>query len=157
MTVKKLDGIVGSIDEILIPAFLRAARGAYGNEIGRRLADTGFDDMPRNGPFVLGGMANHGATAGDLVRQLGVSKQAASQLIDTLVLRGYLARHENPDDRRRVDIELTERGHAAAKAVRAGVVAIDDALARRISPTELAGLRAGLAALVEIREEGEAH
>jgi DNA-binding MarR family transcriptional regulator len=142
-------------EEVAFPALLRAARGAYADEIRRELAAAGFDDLPRNGPFVLGGMANHGAPAGDLVRRLGVSKQAASQLVDTLVLRGYLERHANPEDRRRLLIELTERGRAAANAVRKGVEAVDDELARRLSGAELAGFAAGLVALAEIREEGE--
>jgi DNA-binding MarR family transcriptional regulator len=141
--------------EIVIPALLRAARGAYGNAIRTRLAAASFDDMPQNGPFVLGGMANHGVAAGDLIRQLGVSKQAASQLVDTLVLRDYLERRPNPEDRRRIDIELTERGRAAAQAVRAGVESVDDELARRLSQAEMSGLVAGLVALTAIREEAE--
>ena len=55
------------------------------------------------------------------MRQLGVSKQAASQLIDTLVLRGYLERRVDPEDRRRINIEATERGRAAGEAIAAGV------------------------------------
>jgi DNA-binding MarR family transcriptional regulator len=141
--------------EIIIPALLRAARGAYGHAIREQLAAGSFDDMPQNGPFVLGGMANHGVAAGDLIRQLGVSKQAASQLVDTLVLRGYLERRLNADDRRRIDIELTDRGRAAAQAVRAGVESVDDELARRLSPAEMSGLVAGLVALTAIREEAE--
>jgi DNA-binding MarR family transcriptional regulator len=100
-------------------------------------------------------MANRGGSLGELVRQLGVSKQSASQLVDSLVLRGYLERHVNPDDRRRMDVVLTDRGRAAANAVRTAVESVDDELARRISPGELAGLAAGLIALTEIREQGE--
>jgi DNA-binding MarR family transcriptional regulator len=137
------------------PALLRAARGAYGDAIRSCLVAASFDDMPQNGPFVLGGMANHGVAAGDLIRQLGVSKQAASRLVDTLVLRGYLERRPNADDRRRIDIELTERGRAAAQAVRAGVESVDDELARRLSPAEMSGLVAGLVALTAVREEAE--
>ncbi len=87
-----------------------------------------------------------------MIHGLGVSKQTASQLIDALVLRGYLVREINPEDRRRMLIGLTERGSAAAAAVRAGVEAIDAELAGMISPTELDGLRAGLTALAAIKE-----
>lgn len=141
--------------EVVIPALLRAARGAYGHAVRTRLAAGGFDDLPRNGPYILGGMANRGGTAGNLIRELGVSKQAASQLIDTLVLRGYLEREVNPEDRRRMTIELTHRGRAAAEAVREGVEAVDEELADLISPAELAGLCAGLIALTTIRERLE--
>ncbi len=142
--------------QISIPALLRASRGAYGHAIRTRLAAEGFDDMPSNGPYILGGMANFGGSAGGLVKELGVSKQAASQLIDTLVLRGYLVRDVNADDRRRIDIELTDRGRGAAAAVRAGVDAVDAELAELVTPAELAGLQKGLFALCEIRERLEA-
>ena len=98
-------------------------------------------------------MANHGDSAVDMIRGLGVSRQAASQLIDVLVLRGYLDRRINPDDRRRMDIELTERGRAAAAVIRAAVERVHRQLTAIISPAELAGLQAGLAALAAIKRE----
>jgi DNA-binding MarR family transcriptional regulator len=141
--------------EVVIPALLRAARGSYGQAIRKSLAAAGFGDVPRNGPHILGGLVNHGGSASNLVRELGVSKQAASQLIDTLVARGYLERHTDPQDGRRVRIEATDRGRAAAAAVRTAVLAVDAELAELISATELAGLRAGLHALCSIRERIE--
>ncbi|MGH3403916.1 MAG: MarR family winged helix-turn-helix transcriptional regulator [Streptosporangiaceae bacterium] len=140
-------------EEILV--LLVRARGGLGNAISAHLAAAGFDDLPRNGPFVLGGMIRQGGSAVELIRGLGVTRQAASQLIDTLVLRGYLSRGINPDDRRRMNIVLTERGRAAAAAIRAGIDEVEAELAGALSPDELAGLRAGLAALGRIRERTE--
>ena len=144
-------------EEVPIPALIRAARGTYAHAIGVSLSAAGYDDIPRNGPFVLGGMANWGGSASDMIRVLGVSKQAASQLIDTLVIRGYLTREINPEDRRRMTIEVTERGRAAAAAVRSGVEKVDAELAKMISPAEMAGLHAGLTALAEIKEQSGHH
>ena len=139
-------------EDVAIPALLRAARGSYAHAIKASLTTAGIDDLPRNGAFVVGGMGNHGGSAVDMIRGLGVTKQAASQLIDTLVLRGYLTRDVNPADRRRMTIELTDRGRAAAAAIGSGVESIDTELARMISPAQLAGLRAGLFALADIKE-----
>ncbi len=143
-------------EDISIHALMRGARAAYAQSIRWHLLAEGYDDMPRNGPFVLGGMANWGASAADMLGGLDVSRQAASQLVDTLVLRGYLNRGANQEDRRRITIGLTPRGRAAGEAVRAGVQAVDEQLAARVSEAELAGLRAGLAALGEIRQEWHA-
>jgi DNA-binding MarR family transcriptional regulator len=52
-------------------------------------------------------------------------------------------------------IVLTERGRAAAAAIRAGVDQVEAELARMLTPADLAGLRAGLAALGQIREKTE--
>jgi DNA-binding MarR family transcriptional regulator len=126
-------------DEIVIPALMRAARGSYAAAIAERLEAAGIDDLPRHGPFVLGGMANYGGSAADMIG-------------DTLVLRGYLTREVNADDRRRTTILLTGRGRAAAAEVRAAIDQIDAELAQMLSPAELAGLRKGLLALSQIRE-----
>ena len=142
-------------DQVVIPALLRAARGSYGHAIRDALAAAGFDNVPRNGAYVLGGMANHGGTAPGLIRELGISKQAASQLIDTLVLRGYLDRRGDPADRRRVLLDLTERGRAAAGAVRSGVLAVDAELAERVCVDDIAAMRRGLEALCDIRDRQE--
>ncbi|MBV9450309.1 MAG: MarR family transcriptional regulator [Streptosporangiaceae bacterium] len=138
--------------DISIPALLRGARGSYAHAIAAFLAEAGCDDLPQNGPFVLGGMARHRAPAVDMIRGLGVTRQAASQLIDTLVVRGYLSREVNPADRRRLNIELTDRGRAAAEAIAAAVGRVDEELTAMITPAELAGLRAGLIALATIKE-----
>ena len=140
-------------DDIVLPALLRAARGTYALAIGPRLRAAGFEDVPHNGPYVLGGMANHGLAPEDLIRGLGVTKQAASQLIDTLVVRGYLDRRVNPEDRRRMVLELTERGRAAAAVVEAGIKAVDIELAKVLSAEEIGTLRKGLMALFDIREQ----
>ncbi|HUJ55229.1 MAG TPA: MarR family transcriptional regulator [Gaiellaceae bacterium] len=144
-----------TVDDVPIPALLRASRGAYGHAVRRRLAAAGFDDLPRSGPHVLGGMVNTGLSAGQIVRELGITKQATGQLIDTLVARGYLGRKPDPGDRRRMLIELTPRGRAAAAEVREAVQGVDAELRRKVSAAELAGLRAGLVALTEIREAFE--
>jgi DNA-binding MarR family transcriptional regulator len=140
---------------IPLPALLRHARGAFALSIRDQLRAGNFEDLPANGPYILGGMANQQVAASQLIRELGVSKQAASQLIDTLVVRGYLTREIDPSDRRRMTLELTERGSAAAAAVRSGVEAVDAALAMRLTIEELGGLRRGLVELISIKEELE--
>jgi DNA-binding MarR family transcriptional regulator len=66
-----------------------------------------------------------------------------------------LDRQVDSDDRRRITVELTDRGRAAADAVREGVEAVDAELAGRLPAAALAGLRAGLVALTEIRQRLE--
>lgn len=132
-------------DDVPIPALLRAARGAYGHAIRRRLAGAGLEDLPRNGAFVLGGMGNHGVAASDLLRQLGPK---AGELVDALLARGYL-------EERDTTLELTPRGESAAREVQAGVAEVDGELAAQLTEAQLDGLRAGLVALTTIRERME--
>ncbi len=136
-----------------IPALMRAARGAYAQAITRDLIAAGIEDVPRSGPFVLGGMVNWGASVADMVSGLGVTRQAASQLIDVLVLRGYLTRQTNAEDRRRITVGLTPRGEAAGRIVTEAIASVDRELATRITAQQSAGLRAGLQALADIRDD----
>jgi DNA-binding MarR family transcriptional regulator len=144
-------------EDVPIPRLMREARDVYREAVQHALAGAGCDDIPRNGVLVLAGL-DHGTPEpaftpqADLVAALGLSKQAASQLIDTLVLREYLERRIDPEDRRRMGIRLTSRGLAAAIAIQTATASIDATLADLISTDELHGLRAGLAAYKAVRE-----
>jgi DNA-binding MarR family transcriptional regulator len=133
--------------EVTLPALLRAARKAYGAAIRSALADAGCDDVPSNGSYVIGAIARTGAPLSDIIQWLGVSKQAAGQLVDTLVTRGFLGRSVDPEDRRRLTITLTERGVAVAAVIRSAVDGVDAALAAEVGPDYVAHTRATLASL----------
>ena len=136
---------------------MREARDVYRDAVRRALEGAGCDDIPRNAVFVLAGLDHRApepafSPQADVVASLGLSKQAASQLIDTLVLREYLERRNDPVDRRRMEVRLTDRGRTAAIAIRTATDAIDATIAQLITADELHGLRAGLAAYRVIHE-----
>ena len=132
------------------PALLRSARLTYRRAILDALNQAGFDDLPRQGSFVIGAIARSGLPLGEIIRQLGASKQVAGQLVDILVARGYLERATDPEDRRRLTISLTERGHSAAATMRQTVERIDAEIAQRLPPTFIEHTRATLAVIGEI-------
>ena len=140
-------------NELATPALLRAARGAYALAIRAALADVGIDDLPRNGAFILTGIDSTGGPRTDLPADLGVTKQAVSNAIEALVVKGYLERSTDPEDRRRIALEVTDRGQTAVGAVRRGIEAVDAELRRRVAPEQLESMRAGLLALAAIKGE----
>jgi DNA-binding MarR family transcriptional regulator len=141
-------------DDIALPALLRAARMTYGSAIRAAVEAVGCGDLPRNGAFVLGAIARGGVGLGAVIDALGVSKQAGGALVDALVNRGYLDRSVDPEDRRRLRVELTPRGEAAADVVRQAVEGVDNALGERIGAEHVAHTRATLLALIELGERG---
>ena len=56
-------------------------------------------------------------TIGELAEALGRSPSATSRLVDGLVRRRLVERHEEPEDRRQRSISLTLRGQAILRAV----------------------------------------
>lgn len=131
---------------------MRAARGTYANSIRAQLQAIGIDDLPRNGAFVLAGIGTAGGPRRDLPSYLGVTKQAVNQVIDILVNRGYLERSPDPEDRRRIILELTERGTQVVSAVASGVEAVDRQLREHASPQEIEAMRSVLYHLSKIKE-----
>jgi|ERR1044072_3682610 DNA-binding MarR family transcriptional regulator len=140
---------------VVIPALLRHARTTYGTAMRRALAEVDCGDMPRNGLYVIGALAMGEAPLSEIIQELGVSKQAAGQLVDTLVLRGYLEREVDAGDRRRLTVALTERGKAAAAAQAAAREAVDAALVARVGEEKVRHAREVLGALIDMGHEGE--
>ena len=140
--------------ELAMPTLMRSARGAYAQSIRAELQAIGVDDLPRNGAFILAGIDPSGGPRPDLASALGVTKQAVSLVIDALVNQGHLDRPPDPDDRRRVDLELTERGREVVGAVFRGVEAVDRQLAASMSREQIDAMRTVLAALTEIKTTG---
>lgn len=137
---------------VVIPALLRHARHTYGVAMRQALTDAGYDDIPANGLYVLGGLAlgADDAPLGELIRELRISKQAAGQLVDTLVTRGYLKRGVDESDRRKLTITLTERGQRAASTQAGARELIDAELIARVGQADVNIARRTLAALIDI-------
>jgi DNA-binding MarR family transcriptional regulator len=136
-------------EEIVLPVLLGEARKTYGAAIREALAQVGCDDVPRLGARVLGALARDSGVA-DIAALCGISKQAASQLVDTLVVRGYLTRSADEQDRRRVNLRLTPRGEQAAATIGEAVADVDAAITDRVGAAAVAQARVVAAALVEL-------
>lgn len=139
-------------ETVATPALLRHARNTYGEAMRAALDGAGYDDIPGNGLYVIGGLAVGAGDLplGQLIRELKISKQAAGQLVDTLVLRGYLERRMDESDRRKLTIGLTKRGRAAATVQTEARERIDAELTARIGTDAVAQMRLGLAGLIDI-------
>ena len=111
----------------------------------------GIDDVPAPGGYILSYLANGEESIPEMIEGLGISKRVYNQLVDSLVLRGFITRHIDPKDST-VSLALTERGRAAGEAIFEGGRMVDEELERRLSPAEIAGLRRGLAVLGEIKQ-----
>jgi DNA-binding MarR family transcriptional regulator len=137
-----------------MPALLRAARQVYRSAVLRALAEAGHDDVPRNVSYVISATARRSTPLSEIIGQLGLSKQASGQRVDTLVARGYLDRSIDPNDRRRLQISLTERGRAAAAVIRKAVNDVDTDLTAQVGAASLADTRRTLTALVAAKTIG---
>lgn len=142
-------------EEVSIPALLRQARYTYGKAMRNALESAGYDDIPANGLYIIGGLAldDDRLPLRELVKQLGITKQGAGQLVDALVMRGYLSRTVDESDRRQLIISLTERGRAAAAVQTQARDRIDGELLERVGDNDVSVTRKVLGMLVIIHHE----
>ncbi|MFI9614001.1 MarR family winged helix-turn-helix transcriptional regulator [Streptomyces sp. NPDC052023] len=102
-------------EALSLSSALLAAAGELTRHINDGVVARGFEGRPVYG-FAFARLAPDGATATDLAAHLGVTKQAASQLVDELVRKGYVERRPHPEDARARLVVLTGRGRECARA-----------------------------------------
>lgn len=102
-------------DQAMAAAVLRVASQLV-EGIQQGLARRGFDDVRPVHGFAFARISGARATTSDLAAHLGVTKQAAAQLVEHLVEHGYLNREADPSDGRARLLVLTERGQACTVA-----------------------------------------
>jgi len=148
-----MDEEIPWFETVSFPVLLRHARTTYGRAMRQALGEAGYDDIPGNGLYVIGALALGETSLSDIIEEIGVSKQAAGQLVDTLVLRGYLERTVDTEDRRRLNVSLTERGRAAVAAQTAARERVDAALLECVGAEHVRSARKTLAAIIGIGRE----
>ncbi|MEA5366472.1 MarR family winged helix-turn-helix transcriptional regulator [Amycolatopsis sp., V23-08] len=74
------------------------------------LARRGHPDVRPSYGFAMQAIGVQGATASEVGRRLGVSKQAAGKTVDRLEALGYAERADDPADARRKIVRLTAHG-----------------------------------------------
>lgn len=80
----------------------------------------------------------HGQTSvNDLAKRWGVTKAAASQMVDKMVDQGWIDRTENPNDRRSRDLTLTPMGKQLSEEAHKFRHAWIDEFIKSLSPEDV--------------------
>lgn len=103
-------------EAMALSAALLAVAGELTQRIHEGVVARGFEGLRPAHGFAFARLSPAGATVTELAAHLGVTKQAASQLVDEIVRKGYAERRPHPEDARARLIVLTERGRACTRA-----------------------------------------
>jgi DNA-binding MarR family transcriptional regulator len=117
-------------------------------EFTGRVGAAGYPDLRPVHGMAFQVLQHSGATGTELAERLGVTKQAAGQLVDDLERRGYVRRESHPDGGRRRLIVLTDRAHEHLRVAGGVLHGLEAELAGRLGEAELSGMRTELARLV---------
>jgi DNA-binding MarR family transcriptional regulator len=90
------------------------------------------------------------ATVSDLAAVLGVTKQAASQAVQSLVRRGFAVVEADAADARRRIVRLSAKGEAARRSAVGFHASLEHELVERLGARKVAAMREALDTLVDI-------
>jgi DNA-binding MarR family transcriptional regulator len=133
------DASLEQLDLSLVSLF---AGLALAEEVQRRLAAEGFEDVRFGHGFVFQHLVGGPLPIGDLARAMDVTQQRASKATAELEALGYVRREPDPADARVRRIALTERGRAAIEAARWARAALVDELRQRLGAERVAAAEA---------------
>jgi DNA-binding MarR family transcriptional regulator len=127
---------------------LRRVTRRYGAAIRSALDEAGHGELPRPGFWAVNALEVRDRTSVELVDLMQITKQAVSQLVEALVGSGYVERHADPDDRRRVVLRLSDKGRDAASVIGAAAASVEQEMTHRLGKETLRELRGALQGFV---------
>jgi len=128
---------------------LRRVTRRYGAAIRSALDEAGHAQLPQQGFWAVNALEIRDRTAVELVDLMEITKQAVSQLIESLVGLEYVERHADPDDKRRVVLRLSDKGRAAASVIGDAADSVEHEMSRRLGKETLLELRRALEGFVD--------
>jgi DNA-binding MarR family transcriptional regulator len=117
---------------------LALARQSWVEQIRERMQEAGFPGYRRADARTLALLLHRQLPIGQLGEALGISRQAARQLADGLVERGYAGFGADQTDSRRTLVVLTASGKAYGRAIWAAQDALNEMVRNRVSEADLA-------------------
>ncbi|RNG22157.1 MarR family winged helix-turn-helix transcriptional regulator [Streptomyces botrytidirepellens] len=118
------------------------------SEFVDRLDAVGYAELRPMHGLVFQALRGPGATTSELAEQLGVTKQAAGQIVDDLEKRGYVERRPHPAGGRRRLVVLTSKALEHLSVAGRILHELEAQLARRLHEVGLRVPRAEITAVI---------
>ena len=132
----------------MLPLLLFGGFRTLVDQLHAELARQGHPDLRPAHGFALQAIGRDGATASELGRRLGVSKQAAGKTVDRLVELGYAERSADAADARRKLVRITPRGYDALARSAAGFDLLRAQWAEQLGADGMRAMEAALRTVV---------
>jgi DNA-binding MarR family transcriptional regulator len=125
-------------------ALLGLAYQALGKQIVDGVREAGFPQRPAHSAVMAHIDLDGGTRLSTLAARANITPQAVGELVDDLERLGYVARAQDPDDRRAKRVVLTDRGFASVSAAVETIRRLEEELARVLGAERLATLHESL-------------
>ncbi|MEM7021469.1 MAG: MarR family winged helix-turn-helix transcriptional regulator [Pseudomonadota bacterium] len=132
MTIKESSD--DSIDHI--GWWLWRAAMAWKTQFAEEMVQAGHDWYAEARSSVVPFIGPRGTRQAELVRRIGLTKQAVQQLVDDLEREGVVVRRPDPNDQRAKIVVFTEKGMAARRDAQRIKLAIESEWRERLGSTD---------------------
>ena len=109
-----------------------------------QLQARGWTDVRPAFGFVLLAARDQPTSVTELAGLMGITKQAASKLVDAMISTGYIQRGTDPQDGRQRPVSLTRRGEELLSAVEQVYAELEDRWAKLIGTSHVDRMRRDL-------------
>lgn len=133
-----------------VASLLSLLGAAVDAEVLAAVASRGLRGLRVTHGYVVQCLLDGPRTATEIALELGVSQQAVSTWVRELVAGGYLIQGTDDHDRRRRPVELTARARQAVAVAREARAELEQRLAERVTPDDLAVTRTVLSVAMEL-------
>lgn|SRR5665213_792532 len=116
---------------------LAIARLRWLNRMRAALAERGFTEFRRGDGAWVRILGAEPQGPGEVAEIIGISRQAATKMADSLERRGYVERGDDDADRRRVVLSLTDLGHRYEQAIIEVVDDLNETFRASVPPADL--------------------
>jgi DNA-binding MarR family transcriptional regulator len=124
------------------------------DDLHERLAARGWRNVRQNYGFVLLAARGSGIQASEIAALMGISKQAASKLVEAMEQAGYLRRDPHADDLRAKVVTLTGRGDELLAAVEEIYAELEDEWVAILDRARVDALRCDLTTVLRAPHGG---
>lgn len=124
------------------------------DDLHARLSERGWIDVRPAYGYVLLAARDGAITVTGVATLLGMTKQAASKLVESMVTEGYLRRGDHPEDARSKQLRLAAKGARLLSAVEQIYAELEAEWAAAIGASALERLRSDLTRALRTRHAG---
>jgi DNA-binding MarR family transcriptional regulator len=125
------------------------------DELHAQLRERGFRDIRPAFGFVLLSARDQATTVNDVAALMGMTKQAASKLIDVMESANYVRKVEHPEDSRARLIALTARGQRLLATVEDIYRELESDWVKVIGKQRVDALRGDIVRVLRASHDGE--
>ncbi len=137
--------------DLTVGSMLRSAWTELIEEVFDQLVAAGYDDLRPVHRSILRDVLVSNLRPSELGARLGLSKQAANDLVREFEIKGYITLESDPDDGRAKRIVATERGWQASDTAQASSTAVGRRWAELVGEERYAVFEEVLRAIVAAR------